>query len=160
MARLVEVDSSAWPLVVIRIGEALDLPAIDSFMQGIDQVLARKIRFITIVDTSALTKVPNAIERRTLIEAMNKRTFSEKAYNLANAVVLVSAPARAVLTAINWIRPPVRPQHFVSNFEEAVEWCCEQLVLAGIGLSPKVEALRMESRAKAAGSRSGDRVVR
>jgi hypothetical protein len=148
MGQLVDVDAAAWPLVIVRIGEKLDVAAIDTFVQGIDTVLERKAKFVTIIDTTALSRLPNAIERRRLIEQMNRRTFAEKAYNLGNAVVIVSAPARAVLTAVNWVRPPMTTQHLVSNFAEALEWCCGRLAAAGIGLSPPLQALQVKYRTR------------
>jgi len=77
-----------------------------------------------------------------MIEQLNRRTFAEKTYNLGNGVVIVSAAARAVLTAINWVRPPAVTQHLVATFPEALEWCCGRLVAAGIGLTPAIHALR------------------
>jgi hypothetical protein len=61
---LTEVDVTAWPLVQARIPERFDVPAIDSFFRAFDEVLARKTKFVTIVDTSALRTFPDAIERQ------------------------------------------------------------------------------------------------
>jgi hypothetical protein len=149
VGRLVETDLAAWPLVVFRMPERLDLPAFESFMRGIDGALGRQAKFSAIIDTSALTTFPNAIERRWFIEEVNKRTFAEKAYNLGNAVVIVSTPARAVLTAMNWVRAPVVTQYLVPTFSDALDWCCMRLIQAGIGLTPTINALRADARVPA-----------
>ncbi len=146
MGDTVDFDFSAWPLVVMRMPAALDLATIDGFVLGIDEVLARKKKFSAIVDTTALKRFPNAVERQRLVEQLNKRTFAERAYNVGNGVVIVSTAARAVLTAINWLRPPLTTQHLVGTFPEAVEWCCGRLVAAGVGLSPALQALREKKR--------------
>jgi hypothetical protein len=154
MGDSVEFDTTAWPLIVIRMPPTLDLPAIDGFVQGIDGVLARKAKFSAIVDTTDLQRVPNAVERQRLVEQLNLRTFAERAYNVGNAVVIVSAAARAVLTAINWVRPPTTTQQLVATFPEALEWCCARLVAAGVGLTPAIQALREKKGATTAAVRN------
>jgi hypothetical protein len=150
MGDSVEIDTTAWPLVVMRMPPVLDLAVIDGFLKGIDGVLARKAKFSAIIDTTALQRFPNAVERQRMVEQLNLRTFAEKAYNVGNAVVIVSTPARAVLTAINWVRPPATTQHLVGTFPEALEWCCGRLVDAGVGLSPAIHALRAKGATSAA----------
>jgi hypothetical protein len=129
--------------------ERLDTDAIDSFFEGLDAVFARKSRFSAIVDTTALSSFPDAVARHQLVEGLNKRSFTEKAYNVGNGVVIVSAAARAVLTAINWVRPPVTTQYVVGEFAAAVEWCCGRLIEAKVALTPEIEALRRKSPARA-----------
>lgn len=140
-----EVDVAAWPLVVARIPERFDVPAIDSFFRGFDAVLARKAKFVTIIDTSAIAKFPDPLARKHLGECMRVRTFAEVAYDLGNAVIILSAPARTVLTAVNWIRRPVSPQYIVGNLRDAIGWCCGRLAQAGIAESPALTALRERS---------------
>jgi hypothetical protein len=142
VAERTEVDLTAWPLVWARIPERFDVPAIDSFFRGFDEVLARKTKFVTIIDTSAITRFPDPLERRHLGECMKVRTFAEAAYDLGNAVIILSAPARTVLTAVNWIRRPVAPQYIVGNYRDAIEWCCGRLADGGVPLSPALAALR------------------
>jgi hypothetical protein len=142
VAELVDVDVTAWPLVWARLPERFDLPAVDSFFRGFDGVLARKTKFVTIIDTSAISRFPNALERQHLGECMKVRTFAEAAYDLGNAVIIRSAPARTVLTAVNWIRRPVSAQHIVGDSRAAIEWCCDRLAQAGIPQSPALAALR------------------
>lgn len=129
--------------------QRLDLDAIDSFFEGLDVVFARKSRFSAIVDTTALEGFPDAVGRQRLVEGLNKRSFTEKAYNVGNGVVIVSAAARAVLTAINWVRPPVTTQYLVGDFAEAVEWCCGRLTAAKVALTPEIETLRKKGPARA-----------
>jgi hypothetical protein len=149
VGRLVDVDTTAWPLVVFRFPRRLHIEAVDDFLAGADAVLERRERFATLIDTTALEQFPTATERHHLVSQMNLRTFAERTLNLGNGVVIVSAPARAVLTAINWIRPPVTPQLIAGSYREALEWCCARLAGAGIALSPPLAELR----AKLAASR-------
>jgi hypothetical protein len=142
MTDSVQIDAAAWPLVVVRIPSRFDLPVMRNFIRGIDGILSRKARFAAIIDTTALAKFPNAVERHWFAESMGARAMTEEAYNLGNAVIIGSVTARAVLTAINWLRPTPVTQHLVGNFEDALEWCCLRLTKAGVGLSPAIGELR------------------
>jgi hypothetical protein len=139
---LVEVDDAAFPIIIARIPAKLDAPAIDSMFAGFDRVLERHERFATLVDTSALTSFPDAMERARIGEYMKSRTMAEAAYNLGNAVLIASTAARTVLTAINWIRRPVTPQYMVGNFWEGIEWCGGRLAQAGIDPARALAHLR------------------
>ena len=82
---LVHVDVTAWPLVQARIPQRFDVPAIDSFFRAFDEILARKTKFVTIIDTSALSQFPDPLERQHIGECMKVRTFAEAAYNPRSA---------------------------------------------------------------------------
>jgi hypothetical protein len=137
------IDSSAWPLVVMRIPARFDVPAIDDFTRAYDEVLGRREKFALITDTTAMTSFPNALERQRIVEHWRARTFSERAYNQGTAIVMTSVAARAVFTALMWVRPAIVPQTIVGTFVSAVEWCCGRFAGAGIALSPAIEALRL-----------------
>jgi hypothetical protein len=143
------VDSGAWPLVVMRIPPRFDLLAIDGFSRQYDEVLARKSKFVLLVDTTALTGFPNAVERQRIGQLMNARNFAEGAYALGYAVVMASATARSVYTAILWLRPPPVPQVIVGDFRAALDWCCTRLGEAGLSLTPRIEALRVANPTRA-----------
>jgi hypothetical protein len=114
--------------------------------EGFDRVLRRSERFATLIDTSALTNFPDARDRTRIGDYMKARTMAEATYNLGNAVLIKSAPARAVLTAINWIRRPVTPQYLVGTFWEGIDWASGRLTGAGIDPTPGIEYLRRRDR--------------
>jgi hypothetical protein len=144
---LVEFDVTAWPLVRVRLPSKLDVPAADSMFQGFDAVVARQAKFVTIIDTIALTTFPDAVARARIGEYMKARTFAEATFTTGNAVIMASAAVRATLTAINWIRRPLTPQYLVGNFPDALEWCCGRLAENGVALTPAIEVLRAQKRA-------------
>jgi hypothetical protein len=152
----VQIDTEAWPLVVMRMPRRLDMAAIDDWMYGIDAVLSRRTRFSTIVDTSAMKHLPGAVERRRLVELLNERELEERRYNLGNGVVVASAAARAALTAIHWLRPPAVPQHVAGSFPAALEWCCHRLIAGGVGLTPVIRKGGGPRRALSVPPRSGE----
>jgi hypothetical protein len=142
MTRLVEVDESAWPIILVRIPSVLDLPAIQSMFDGLDRVVARESKFATVVDTRALTQFPNAIERKIIAKFMIERTTAEALYNLGNAVVMSSPAARAVFTAIQWLRRPVTAHYMAATTVAGIDWCCMRLKQAGIARPATIDALR------------------
>jgi hypothetical protein len=154
---LVEVRLDAWPLVLVRIPEALDPPAIDSMIEGWERVFARASKFSGLIDTSALTQFPDAVGRKRIADWLTTRAMTEKLYCVGNAVVITSTLARAGLTAINWVRKPISPQNLVGSRVQGIEWCCERLVAAGLPLTPAIELVRKEAepprRDRAASSR-------
>lgn len=107
--------------------------------RGMDRLFRRESRFALLVDTRALSQLPNAVERRLLVQHLSDRTGPETRYNVGNGIVLTSFAARCVLTAIQWLRPPPVPQTFVATRAEGVAWCCAQLQAAGIALTPELE---------------------
>jgi hypothetical protein len=52
---------------------------------------------------------------------------------------------RAFVSAINWVRRPSTPQIWTATQEEAIDWCCQRLVEAGVVLSSATSTLRARS---------------
>ena len=146
MEEPVEVDDAAWPLAVMVVPARLDAPAIMSMFRGMDWLFARGSRFALVVDTRALSRLPNAVERRLLVQELSNRDALEARFNVGNGIILTSMMARGVLTAIQWLRPTPVPQTFVATHAEGVAWCCGRLRAAGVELSPAAEALRARGR--------------
>jgi hypothetical protein len=132
----VEVNTEAWPLVVVRFGDRLDDAAITCLLEGMDRVVDRKAKFSALLDTRKIRSFPDAKGRVRLGEYMKERTFAEAAYNCGNAIVLSSTIARGILTAMHWIRPPVTEHGFFARFDEGLAWCCERLSAANVNYSP------------------------
>jgi hypothetical protein len=143
MEELVRVEDAAWPLIIVRIPAVLDGPAIQSMFRGMERVVARKSRFATLVDTRALTQYPNALERKVLAQWMTAHTAAEALYNVGNAIVIASPAARAVLTAIHWLRRPVTAQCFVSAPVEGIDWLCMRLKQVGLAPNDAIATLRV-----------------
>ena len=149
MPRLVEVDDSAWPLVIVRIPPVLDTAAIESMFRGMDGVVDRKSRFAAMIDTRELSQFPNAVERKTIATWMTERTTAEALYNLGNAVVMTSPSARAVFTAIQWIRRPVTAHFITGTTLAGIDWCCMRLKQAGLSLPQTIGTVRAREESRA-----------
>jgi hypothetical protein len=147
MPQSLEFDERAWPLLIARLPTAIDMPSLNEIIKGFDRIFDRRERYACVVDLTAITRFPGTAERARLSEWLGDedRMAKEKAYAIANAVVLTSGPARALLTAINWVRRPATTQVWKASEAEAVEWCCEQMLAKGMKLSPAVGSLRAQA---------------
>jgi len=146
---LVEIDETVFPLIFVEMSSVLDGPAIDSMFRAFDRVLTRSAPFAAVIDTTPLTRFPDAIERKRIADWMTKRVAAEALYNRGNGLVIDSVAARAAITAINWLRTPVNPQAVFASRWEAVDWCCARLVDAGIALTPAIRERRTAEHLKA-----------
>jgi hypothetical protein len=148
------VDST-WPLVVVHLPAVMGMAAIRSIVDGYEVLLRRDQRFAHVVDCSAVSKFPGASERKLLIDWLGDdvRIERERRLTVGTAVVLTSGPMRAFVSAINWVRRPSTPQKWTATQAEAVDWCCEQLVEAGVTLPPAVAALRQSQPARSIAAR-------
>jgi len=149
-------DEGLWPLVVLRLPTRFTPACMQGIIDGYERTYARKERFASLTDCSSTVRFPGAVERKMLAEWLGQpgRTENEKLYTVGAAIVLTSGPMRALMSAIRWINPPTSPQVWPATEAEAFEWCCEQLVNAGIPLTHDLEAARAEhQRSRAAAAR-------
>ena len=103
-----------------------------------------------VIDTTPLTRLPDAVERKRIAEWMQHRVAAEALYNRGNGLVVGSVASRAAITAINWLRKPVNPQAVFATRVEAADWCCARLVESGIALTPAIRERCAAERLKAA----------
>jgi hypothetical protein len=145
----------AWPVLVVQLPRVMGMTAIRSIVDGYEVHLRRNERFASVVDCSLVSKFPGASERKVLIDWLgdDARIERERRLTVATAVVLTSGPMRAFVSAINWVRRPNTPQIWTATRAEAVDWCRERLLDAGIALPPAVGALRAPQAARAPGAR-------
>jgi hypothetical protein len=143
--RPLEFVESTWPLVVVRLPQLMNsIKVIQLLTANFERVHARKERFAVMIDCSAVVKFPGAIERKMLTDWMadERRQKVERELTVGAAIVLTSGPMRAFVSAMNWIRRPITPQVWKATPAEALEWCCERMIDAGMQLTPAIEALR------------------
>ena len=153
-ATSVEFVDSAFPLVLVRLPTAIGGPRLEELFAGFDRVQKRvrdeQAPYYVVVDALALTKLPDPAERQKLTDWMSDaaRTEVESRYGLGTSIVLASRPLRAVLTAINWIRRPPKPQIVVETVIEAIDVGLEHLREAKVAISPAMQTLRSHEHAR------------
>src|SRR5690606_41870075 len=101
----IDVDTSAWPVVVITPhGEASDAQYLEMFRK-IEGLWKRKEKFLTITDTR-FTSVGSARQRQLIGDWMKKNESLTNQYSLGSIIILSSAIGRGAVTAISWTHPP------------------------------------------------------
>lgn len=138
---------ATWPLIVVRLPPVMrEARVVQALIDNFERVHARNGRFVVMVDCSAVAKFPGPVERKMLTDwlAGSRLKNKEREHTIGAAVVLTSGPMRAFVSAINWVRRPETPQVWKATPAEALDWCCQQLVEAGLPLTPAIESLRAE----------------
>jgi len=130
-----EYDTTYWPLAVVVLPadmSSLDIEPLDRSLQAI---FARKQRFISLTDGAAVANLPDAKARNALAKWSKSAEAMTQKYVVATACVIESPLARGVLTAIQWIAPPVVPTLAASSDEEACRFLGEQASTSGLDLT-------------------------
>ena len=144
----VEFVESAFPLVLVRLPHAMGRPQLEELFTGFDRVQKRvrdeQTLYYVVIDALALARLPDPAERQQLTDWMSDpaRTEVESRYGLGTSIVLASRPLRAVLTAINWIRRPPKPQVVVETVVEAIDQGLDHMREAKTPISPAMQMLR------------------
>lgn len=131
------VDERGWPLLLVRFPTLITADTMNTVITAIERAYERRERFAVVVDTSAVSKFPDARTRQILTDwvADARRTELDQKYTVATAVVISSGPLRALTAAINLVRRPVSPQHWTATLAEGLDWARGKLLEAGIPAS-------------------------
>lgn len=135
------VCTEAWPLVVVDLPPAPTDADFAQFFDQFDRVYDRGLVFATLIDASALQKVPGAKERKALADwAAAKKPLTQQ-FGAGTAYVIKSPVVRAALTAIDWLFQPPCPQVWKTERREALDWCVERLAERSIPSNDRIDAL-------------------
>ena len=131
-----------WPLVVFELPPQLSTGFVGVLDASMKRVFARQMRFVSLVDASKLESLPDANARRALGEWSKTIDAPTRKYQVANALVVPSAMARGVLTAIHWIHPPPMPTIVCATVAEGIQFLRGHARDAGLPLGPLDEYAR------------------
>ena len=139
----VAFDMEAWPLVVMTCAQDME-GTVGSIRAFFEAAHARKEGFAILVDTRPVKTMPGPSWRRELTDWTSHPTvqLNSARYNVATAVIVPSALARGVLTAIGWLWKPASPVRGFAAPAEAIDWCCDLLLKAKIPPSPQLVELK------------------
>jgi hypothetical protein len=134
-------------------------PELQVLFAGFDRaqkrVRERRALYYVVIDGLALAKLPTPVERKMLTDWMSEpaRSELECQYSLGSAVAMSSRPVRAVLTALNWIRRPPKPQVVVETVVEAIDVGLERLRDASVSVTPAMQMLRAQEHVRSQATR-------
>jgi len=136
MATSIEYDRTHWPLVVLELPADVSDLDVGGLARSLDVSFARERKFVSMMDASAVTHLPQA-RTRAALSAWAKRVepLSER-FVVANALVVPNGLARGVLTAIHWVAPPVTPTLVCSTVDEGLVFLREHARKAELDDAP------------------------
>jgi hypothetical protein len=115
------VDDRRLPLVALRATAAVDDPAaLDATYRALEQVLARRQRFLMLFDLRGASSSPS--RRRRLLEWGLRHEPELRAYLGASALVVGNGLERGFVTAMLWLHPVPWPMRVFSSVAEAEAW--------------------------------------
>lgn len=125
----VDVDLELFPLLRLSLPEVFNPPDVQVMYDGLKQVTGREGHYVTVVDTTSIRRMPDAVTRRALADG--GREFEQHAlkWSLGTAIVIASPLVRGAHTAFNWIRGDRFnvPEVSMPTLAEANAWAVEQL---------------------------------
>lgn len=125
------IYTHAWPLFITVMPPSFDLDELNAYITEVNELYKRQQRFASLVDTSQITGVPSASQRKRIADWQISTVDLIRRYNVFTAIVVRSAAVRGGMTAINWLFRPPTEQLIVGTFEEGFPRCVEKLLADG-----------------------------
>lgn len=132
MATHVEYDTTHWPLAVLVLPSDVSDIDVPRLARSLEVIFARKERFVSIADATAVARLPGAKSRGEIGTWTKSIEAESRRYLIANAIVVPNALARGVLTAIQWIAPPVVPTSVCATLSEGGAFVVEHARRGGL----------------------------
>jgi hypothetical protein len=135
----------AWPLLITVVPAVFEAGDVEPYILEVEALYRRGERFASLVDTSALSSLPGAAERKRFADWQNSTKDAIKRYNVFTAIVVRSPVMRSALTAMNWVFRPPNEQVAVPSFADAFVRCIDKLRADGHPAPPEFERMARES---------------
>lgn len=117
----IQLDDRHWPLVVIVYEGSPSKASFDAYLADMDRCLARKARHGYLLDGREGAMLDG--EQRAAQGAwLKQRKDALKQYSAGTSLVIRSAAARFLVSAIYLIQPPVAPTSTFATVAEAYGW--------------------------------------
>jgi hypothetical protein len=123
------VVTSSWPVAVLVCPRSFDAAWVAEMEAGFRDVFARNTPFALVVDTTAVTTMPAALERKALTDWASHpdQVALQKSLNVGCSTIIRNAVMRGSLQALYWLWTPISPQHGARDFDDAWSWCLTML---------------------------------
>lgn len=137
----ITVDFDVYPLIQITLHDALEADGVHRMYGELEALLGRRGHYVTVVDTTALPGMPDAVARRALADGGAAIGEHAQRYSLGTAIIVGSSFVRSALTAFNWIRHDrfKLPEVYLPHRQQAYEWAAGQLDTKD-AMTPEVRA--------------------
>ena len=124
---------------------------IDVMQEFTARAFRRGDKYALVADTVTVTRLPEPIVRKRLVDWMNEPDMRANSTRLlvGSAGVITSKLVTSGLTALGWLWKSPVPTFYTSDMAKAVDWCVERLREANV---PRSAALTRFHRSLKAGS--------
>jgi hypothetical protein len=143
-SHLPEVDDEAFPFVVSVLPPAPDERFFQAYFRTQNELLNRKQRWVHLVDTRRVVRLPDARSRTIITDETEKMKPLSRVYNIGTATIFESALTRGIMTAIHWVSPPPHPFATVASVEEGLDYLNSCLMKAGLPVPSGMRVARVE----------------
>lgn len=147
MAPRYEFREDLLPISLLDTRDTLQAADVDGIFAYYRRLCERRIRFVSISDVRAATKLPDAATCRRFGEAADQLSEELGSWSLGGGVVLESALIRGAISAIEWIYHPKNPTTYFYDLHGAINWAIQKLEANCIPISPAIrEFQRLHAR--------------
>jgi hypothetical protein len=115
---------------------------LSQLFEGFEVQFARKQQYAVIIDASRITQAPDAAWRRELNDWQSAHAAETRRCNVGAALLITSPMVRGVMTAIEWLYPPITPRTYSATMLQAIDWCIGRLRERAIPISPGLRDYR------------------
>lgn len=140
------MDDTSWPVVVFQLGDGLADEDCQRMFDLYLQLYQRPGQFCPITDGRFMTRIPSAATRSLIAKLTKEHEPFSRQHILHSFAVAGGEITRGLLTAINWLSPPVYPISVLTSIVEAKRLACQALQTAGYKVP---EALQRELQSTA-----------
>lgn len=152
MATTPQVTDAYWPIIVMTLTDAMDYDAYAKLFADYERIMKSAVTRasagtdrsgmnITLSDLSVVRSRPDAKTRALAAQKSQLWQPLMQRYSLGDVRVVTSALVRGAMTAVSWIYQHPLPLKYCATFPDGVNWCVEQLDLAGVPLSEGTKQL-------------------
>jgi len=120
LARGIELDTSRYPLVIMRARASYTQAEWNQLMKGMIELIETG-PFGLINDTRG-SPMPDPLQRRSIAEMYTNHEAKVRKNFLASGIVGSSSLVNGVLTALNWLKPPPHAVKVFLSIDAAEEW--------------------------------------
>jgi hypothetical protein len=123
------VVTSSWPIVILVCPRTFGPAWVSDLETGFRDVFERRSPFALVVDTTAVTSLPAALERKAMTDWASRpdQLALQKELNVGSSTIVKNAVMRGSLQALYWLWTPASPQHAARDFDDAWNWCLSML---------------------------------
>jgi hypothetical protein len=134
---VVQLEVAHFPLVLLDMGGAERSPAevraiFDAFGTIRGRCVAERTHWILVATTEDM---PNAVERKILVDESNKLTRAEHELCVGCVAVIPNGFVRGIITLLGWMVPNVSPVLAAPTTDAAVDIAVDRLRAVGIDVS-------------------------